>query len=190
MNQNNIVAQYRIPFSYNVVAKIPQGQRAPQGQKRTRRQMEQQPEEPSVVDQRNVRARFDGSSQRDADDERNDHPMPAYNPRDVPLGGQYRDGDASSVSPPAVSPPQPPRNANHNPGQVSPWKAPPNPAIAPPRIDGEPTPPTLTEVNPEHGSITGGARIWLKGMEFPALFPLFARFGTAVVPTVSLKVFR
>ena len=45
----------------------------------------------------------------------------------------------------------------------------------------------LTEVNPESGSITGGARIWLKGIDFPALFPLFARFGTTVVPTVSLR---
>lgn len=50
--------------------------------------------------------------------------------------------------------------------------------------DGEPTP-TLTEVNPESGPITGGARIWLKGINFPALFPLFARFGTTVVATVS-----
>ena len=31
----------------------------------------------------------------------------------------------------------------------------------------------------------GGARIWLQGKDFPAVFPLFARFGTAVVPTVS-----
>ena len=45
--------------------------------------------------------------------------------------------------------------------------------------------PTLTEVNPELGPITGGERIWIKGMDFPALFPLFARFGTCVVPTVS-----
>ena len=51
----------------------------------------------------------------------------------------------------------------------------------------EPMPPTLTDVNPEQGSITGGARIWLQGIDFPALFPLFARFGTAVVPTVSLR---
>ena len=59
------------------------------------------------------------------------------------------------------------------------------------RIEGapheeEPPVPTLTEVNPEAGSITGGARIWLKGINFTALFPIFARFGSAVVPTVSL----
>jgi len=60
----------------------------------------------------------------------------------------------------------------------------PNQPIAPSWTEGE-SAPTLTEVNPESGSITGGATIWLKGMDFPALFPLFARFGTAVVPTVS-----
>jgi hypothetical protein len=161
----------------------------PQGQKR------KQPEEPQV-DRRNVRARFDGTLQRDADD--NDHPMPpATNPRGAPQGWQYQgrqyregEGDSSSASPPAVSPPQPsqPRNAGPNPSQISPAKQP-NPAIAPPSTDEGPTP-TLTEVNPEHGSVTGGARIWLKGMEFPPLFPLFARFGTAVVPTVSLRDLR
>ena len=116
--------------------------------------------------QRNVRARFDDLSQRDADDERNDHPRPAFNPRNAPQGGQYREGESSNT----ISPPQPPRNAGPN----------------PPRTDGEPAP-TLTEVNPKHGSIMGGATIWLKGFDFPALFPLFARFGTAVVPTVSIR---
>jgi hypothetical protein len=56
-------------------------------------------------------------------------------------------------------------------------------AISPPKADGEHTP-TLTEVNPDSGSITGGVRIWLKGVDFPALLPLFARFGAAIVPTV------
>ena len=55
-----------------------------------------------------------------------------------------------------------------------------------PRIDAEPIP-TLTDMNPEQGYITGGARIWLKGMDFPAHFPLFAGFGTAIVPTVTLR---
>ena len=164
------MAQYRLPFSFRVVAKLPNGR------KRIR-----EPDEPLVVDQRNVRARVDDLTRRGADDERNDHPMPAVNSRNA---GQYREGDSSSASPPAVSPPQPLWNAG-NPGPVSPWK-PPNPAIAPPNTDGE-TGPTLTEVNPESGSITGGARIWLKGIDFPALFPLFARFGTTVVPTVSLR---
>ena len=174
VNQNNIVAQYRLPFSFRVVAKLPQGQ------KRTRRQMEE-PEAPLVVDQRNVRARFDNFSQRDADDERNDHPMPAFSPRNTPQGGQYREGDSSN----AFLPPQPPQNAGPNPSPLCPCKTP-NPAIAPPRTDGEPAP-TLTEVNPKHGSIMGGVVIWLTGFDFPASFPLFARFGTTVVPAVSIR---
>jgi len=172
------VAQHRLPFTFNVVAKL----KLPQGQKRTRHQIE----EPPVVDQRNVRPRR--VPQIDADDERTDHPMPAANPRSAPQGGQYREVDASSVSPPPGSPPRSSRNAAPNPGQHSTWKPPP-PAIVPPSTEEGPTP-TLTEVNPESGSITGGARIWLKGMEFPTLFPLFARFGTAVVPTVSLRDLR
>ena len=149
--------------------------------------MEQPEEVPPVVDQRNVRPRFDGALQRDAADEQNDHPMsaPTINPRNAPQHGQYREGDSSSASPPAIPPLQPPRNAGSHSGPISAWK-PPNSAIPPPRTDGEPTS-TLTEVNPESGSITGGARIWLKGIEFPALFPLFARFGTVVVPTVGLR---
>ena len=138
---------------------------------------------PPVVDQRNVRARFDDFSQRDADDEQHGHPILAFNPRNAVQGGQYREGDSSNASPPAVSRPQPPRNVGPNPGPLGPWNAP-NPAIAPPRTDGEPAP-TLTEVNPEQGSIMGGARIWLKGFDFPG--PLFARFGTSVVPTVSIR---
>ena len=181
MNQTNIVAQYRLPFSFKVVAKLPRGQ------KRKRRQIGQ-PEEASVEDRRNVRARFHDFSQRDADHEQNDDPMPAANPRNGPHGGQYREGDPSSASPPTVSPPQPPQNAGSKPGPLSPWK-PPNPVISPPRTDAEPTP-ILTDVNPEQGSITGGARIWLKGMEFPAHFPLFARFGSAVVPTVIIRDLR
>ena len=58
--------------------------------------------------------------------------------------------------------------------------------ISPLKADAE-RPPILTEVNPDSGSVTGGMRIWLKGMDFPALLPLFARFGAAVVPTVSVR---
>jgi len=50
--------------------------------------------------------------------------------------------------------------------------------------DGGATP-TLMEVNPKSGSITGGIRIWLKVINIPATSPVFARFGTAVVATVS-----
>ena len=113
----------------------------------------EQPEGPLAVDQRNVRARVDDLTQRGADDERNDHPMPAINPRNT---GQYREVDSSIMLPPAVSLPQPLWNAGPSAGPVSPWK-PPNPAIAPPSTDGE-TGPTPTEVNPESGSIPDGTR--------------------------------
>ena len=148
----------------------------------------EQSEEPPVEDRRNVRARFVDSSRKDADYERNDDAILAVNPPNAPQGGQHREGDPSNASPSTVLPPQPPQNAGPNPGPPSSWK-PPNPVIAPPRTDAEPTP-TLTDVNPEQGYITGGARIWLKGMDFPAHFPLFARFGTAVVPTVNLRCLR
>jgi hypothetical protein len=61
---------------------------------------------------------------------------------------------------------------------------PPHQVIVLPRTDGE-RDPILTQVNPESGSITGGAVIWLAGIDFPALFPLFARFGTSVMRAVS-----
>ena len=73
-------------------------------------------------------------------------------------------------------------------GPFSAWKLP-NEAIAPPRTDREPSP-TLIEVNPEQESIIGGARIWLKGMDVPVHVRLFARFGTAFVPKVSLLDLR
>jgi hypothetical protein len=161
--QNNIVAQYRLPFSFDVVAKL-------QGQKRVRGQMDQ-PEETPLVEHR---PRFGDHPQRDADDEPIDGPMPAVSPRNAPPG--------------AVPLAQPPRNAGPNAAPLGNWE-PPNPPIPPPKTDGESTP-TLIEVNPESGSITGGARIWLRGTNFPAVFPLFARFGTAVVPAVSLKDLR
>jgi hypothetical protein len=49
--------------------------------------------------------------------------------------------------------------------------------------------PTLIEVSPELGPLAGGSTIWLRGLGFPPLFTLFARFGTAVVPTVSMDCF-
>ena len=145
----------------------------------------EQSEEPLVEDRRNVRARLHDFSQSDADHERNDDPMLAVNPQNTPQGAQYCGGGPSNASPPTVSPSQPPQNAGPNPGPLIPWK-PPIPVIAPPRTEAGPTP-TLTDVNPEQGSITGGARIWLQGIDFPAHFPLFARFGTAVVPTVTVS---
>ena len=144
----------------------------------------EQSEEPPVEDRRNVRARFLDSSRRDADYERNDGAILAVNPPNAPQGDRHCENASTST----VLPSQPPQNAGPNPGLPSSWK-PPNPVTAPLRTNAEPTP-TLTDVNPEQGYITGGARIWLKGMDFPAHFPLFARFGTAVVPTVNLRCLR
>ena len=165
------MAQYRLPFSFNVVAKVPQGQTRPNvaGGKRNRRQMEQLDEVPPAVNQRNVRARFDGPSRRDPGNEQivqdiildgalqrgpgskqTDHPMQDVTPRDAPQGGQDRE-KSLSASPPAMPPPQLPRNAGFASTPLSTWKSP-QQAPEPPRTDGEPTP-TLTEVSPESGSV-------------------------------------
>ena len=188
------MAQHRLPFPFNVVAKLPTVNPRPAanpkptgGRKRNIGQVE--PPEGTLpnVESRRVRTRFDPPLQSGPlGNEPIDHPMPATHPRNAP---QDPESSSSSSPPPTMPHPQPPRNAGlaSDPSTVS---KPPDQAVPPPpppRIDGEPAP-TLTEVNPESGSITGGARIWLKGMEFPAVFTLFARFGTAVVPTVSHMV--
>ena len=185
MDQNPILAQYRLPFSFNVVTRIPKvlGPSLAGG-KRTRGEVEQSEGAPSNVGRRNVRPRTgDAPHGGSRGDERIDHPMPPLNPRSAP---QDHDDSSSNPSPPAVHLPQPPQNVGPNPDPLSGW-GPPNQGIVPPTTSGEPPAPTLTEVNPEAGPITGGARIWLKGIDFPApaLFPLFARFGSAVVQTVS-----
>jgi len=110
------------------------------------------------------------------------HPAPDIDYQDAPELVQYCEGSTSS-SPPLAPPPVPPENASSSSAPLDAIK-PLNQPIAPPRTEEE-SAPTLTEVNPESGSITGGATIWLHGRGFPAPFPLFARFGSAVVPTVS-----
>jgi hypothetical protein len=90
---------------------------------------------------------------------------------------KLRPGQGARMRLPAPLP-QPAPSADHSPVQPQ--------TFSPPKVDDEHTP-TLTEVNPDSGSITGGVRIWLKGMNFPALLPLFARFGAAVVPTVCTR---
>jgi len=181
VGQNLIVAQHQLPFSFNVVAKYCQARARPPpaGGKRSRRQAEQLEGIPLTLDQRNVRPRFEGHSQEVPGNERADDDMPVINLRDPPLGGQHREGSPYG-SLPMILPPHLPLNASPNFDSLDT----PHQAIIPQGTDVEPTP-TLIDVNPECGSITGGARIWLKGKDFPALFPLFARFGTAVVSTVS-----
>ena len=110
------------------------------------------------------------------------HPAVAVDDPDSLQGAQYLE-DGLSSSPPLALRPQPSWNADPD-SDLLIVGQPPLQAL---RTDGEPTP-TLTEVNPESGPTAGGARIWLKGIDFPRIFPLFARFGTAVVPTVSRMV--
>ena len=182
MDQNFIVAQYQLPFSFNVVAKLKKVRERPPpaaGRKRSRLQVEQSEDVPPKLDKRNVRPRLEGHSQRAPGNEQTDEAMSVIIPWDSSLGGQHREG-SSSGSLPVALPPHLLRNAGPNVDSLDI----PHQAIVPPRADEEPTP-TLIDVNPESGSITGGARIWLKGKDFPALIPLFARFGTAIVPTVS-----
>ena len=141
--------------------------------------MEQPEGTPPTLDQRSVRPRLDDPLQRAPQGD--DHPSPVHNPWDPPKSG--RNCNDSPASPPSlVPPPQLPWSECPSPkslsdiiplGQETPTT----------RTDRE-TAPILTEVNPESGSITGGATVWLKGMDFPTTFPLFARFGTTVVPTV------
>ena len=182
MGQNLIVAQHQLPFSFDVVAKHGQAPARPPPAavgKRNRRQVEQSEGMSPELDQRNVRPRCEGPSQGAPGNERTDGAIPTINPRDPPLRDQYREGSPSS-SLPLTLPPHLPRNAGPSFDSLNT----PHQAVVPPRTDPEPTP-TLIDVNPDSGSITGGARIWLKGNNFPAIFTLYARFGTAVVSTVS-----
>ena len=139
--------------------------------------MEQSEGTPPELDQRNVRPRCEGPSQGPPGNERTDGAIPTINPHDPPLRDQYRE-DSPSSSLPLTLPPHLPRNAGPSLDSLNT----PHQAVVPPRTDPEPT---LMDVNPDSGSITGGARIWLKGKDFPALFTLYARFGTAVVSTVG-----
>jgi len=141
--------------------------------------VEQSEDVPQKLDQRNVRPRLEGHSQGAPGNEPTDEAMPVINPQGSSLGGQHCEGNSSDSLPVAL-PPHLPGNAGPNVNSLDV----PHQAIVPPKADEEPAP-TLMDVNPESGSVTGGARIWLKGKDFSVTFPLFARFGTAVVATVS-----
>ena len=179
------MAQCRLPFSFNVLAKLPLKLRqrllATQGRKR-RAGFDQAegsppppepPLAPSRVGDANVLLQSNPPSSGQTH-----HTALVVDQQDSHQGVQSLEDTLSSSAP--LAHPQPSWNvgliSNPLPTQQSTMQA--------LRIDEEPTP-TLTEVNPESGPITGGVRIWLKGIDFPALFPLFARFGTTVVPTVS-----
>jgi hypothetical protein len=173
------VAQCRLPFSFNILSKLPPGQRALaiHGTKK-RPRPEEEDGDPPAPEPRAVRRR-----RRQMDDVnalalghppgngQGHHPAPYIGNHGSPQGRE----DSSSSSLPLVPLLQPAGSADLS--SVRPQ------VIPPPKPDRECTP-TLTEVNPDSGTITGGLRVWLKGMNFPVLLPLFARFGAAVVPTV------
>jgi len=171
------VAKYQLPFSFNVVPRLP----TTQG-KRKRAQVEQEdlpaPDPPAVrrrMDDTNVLVGRMGNEQIH-------YPALDIDHQDASEDVQPCE-DITPSSPPLAPPPDSRWSVGSSSGRLDAIK-PPNQAIAPPRADGE-CAPTLTEVTPESGSITGGAKIVLQGTNFLEHPPLFARFGTAVVPTVS-----
>ena len=147
---------------------------SPTREKRKRRHIEESDELPPTINQRNVRPRSAEPPERNSPSELMNYPLLDINPRDILQGGQHQEASSPLLTPQSGATSPDPPNALKRPNQT----------IAQPRTDGEHAA-TLTEVNPDSGSITGGARIWLRGVDFPANFPLYARFGTAVVPTVS-----
>lgn len=149
---------------------------SPTREKRKRLHIEESDELLPTVNQRNVRPR--SAEPRNSPSELINYPLLDINPRDIPQGGQHPEASSPLLTPQSGATSPDPPNALKRPNQT----------IAQPRTDGEHAA-TLTEVNPDSGSITGGARIWLRGVDFPANFPLYARFGTAVVPTVSLLIY-
>ena len=177
-DQNHIVAQCRLPFSFNFLSKLPPGLRLSTiHETRKRRRPEQEVGDPPAPEQRVVRPRLDGEDalppRNSPGNEQIHHPAQDIGNKRAHRG--HKDSSCSSL--PLPPPPQPAESADFDSAQLQ--------TISPPKIDGV-RPPTLTEVNPDSGSIAGGVRIWLKGMDFPALLPLFARFGATVVPTVSV----
>jgi hypothetical protein len=117
-SQDRIVAQYQLPFTFQFVADFPIQCAGPPlaGFKRTRRQIEEELDERLPgMDQRNVRPRFDGPSQRDTDGDRVNHPIPAVNPWCTTQGGQCRDNGSSSQSSPSIALHQPLQAVTTNP---------------------------------------------------------------------------
>jgi len=167
------VAQCRLPFSFNVLSKLPRAPRPHETPETRKRRRPEQEDGDLPAPERTVRRRMDGNGQVH-------HPAQDIGHPSAPQGHE----DNSSSMPPLVPPPQPAQNVALSSAELNTVK-PPYRAASLPETTGERTP-TLTEVNPDSASITGGVRIWLKGTHFPALFPLFARFGTAVVPTVRV----
>lgn len=184
------MAQYQLPLSFKVLPRIrppksspAAGKLSPTKGKRKQRHMEQSDELLPPVNRRKVRPRSAEPPQiNPPSNESANYPWLDTNRRDTPEDGQHQEAS----SPLLITFPGSSSEAA-SPDALNSMKAP-NQMIAQSRTGGEPAA-TLTEVNPESGSTTGGARIWLKGVDFPMHFPLYARFGTAVVATVSLFTF-
>jgi len=186
MDQSRIVAQYQFAVSFNVLPRVPHGLKKPPpaGGKRNRRQMEQTEGTPPVVDQRNIRPRFADPSQRDSpSEERASHPHGTNNPQDTPKCSLNRNSSPFNAS--LLMPPLRPASSICPSPESFNEVIPLGQAMSPPTTDGE-TAPVLMELNPESGSITGCVKVWIKGTGFPATLPLYARFGTTVVPTVRI----
>ena len=162
------MAECRLPFSFNILSRLP-------SQKR------KGPPEPDPPPRKNRRV-GDSNVSVQRNSQRNGqlhYPGQAIGHQAAPRDIQSY-GDGSFTPRRTGQTHQPPQNPSSNPAPVG-INEPPDHTTSTDRERA----PTLTEVNPDSWSTTGGARIWLKGIDFPALFPLFARFGNAVVPTVS-----
>ena len=180
-DQNHIVAQCRLPFSFNILSKHPPGSRRSAIQGTSKRpRPEEDGRDPPASEQRAVRRRIDGTNtlarRNSPGNGQNHHPALDTDHQNASRGLE----SSSSSSLPLVPLHRQARCAGLGLAHLQ--------AISPPMVDAE-FPPILTEVNPDSGSTTGGMRIWLKGIDFPAILPLFARFGATVVATVS-RCFR
>jgi len=142
MGQNRVIAQHRLPFSFNV-----ENQYAPMRplwKKRSSHQTEQSSGIPAETENRDARPRIDDSSRGLPGTERIDQAMPAVD-LNPPQSSQRREGNPSSSSP-LVSPQLPqnagaksaPLNASERPHQAT---APPKKFDTGPEINAAVYPP-------------------------------------------------
>jgi len=193
-SQKQVVAECRLPFSFNVVPKI----WVTHG-KRNSAQVKQEGDFPTP-EACAVRPRMDGPNVtaqiHPLGNDPIHHPAQLRPPRYDQIHHPAQDIDRQGASEvvqswedskfsgnPLASPAPAPQTGDLSSTSLEVTNRP-NQVIVLPRTDGE-CEPTLTHVNPESGSTTGGTVIWLAGIDFPVRFPVFARFGTSVVRTVS-----
>lgn len=166
-DQPDPVVQYVLPYSFDVVTKLPP---------RTRYQAEDE-NAPVAVDQRSNKAANKVTSR--ASFVRSVVPQSASRSDEGQLSaGDFR-GSINSRSPRTSGPPMSPAD-NHL--LVSPTEAtiPSRPSVPPDRDEGiaDGRGPVLEGINPNKGPISGGIDIWIEGSNIPTgLTPLYARFG-------------